>query len=120
MAIRERRKGPRFNIHHPVFYFRNYQRREGRSLDVSLDGIKIETDAEVLPNETLDITLAIGESLVKVKGKVVYVEQLPQGRYHVGIAFRDLSPVAQEALTECFSDIMAHGSERPGILKKIE
>lgn len=120
MVIRERRKEPRFSVHHPVYYYRNFGKKECRSLDIGLDGVKLETDSEILPNEMLDLTLLVRESIVKVKGKVIYVESLPEGTYHVGVAFENLSENGRAALIEYFSDIMTHGTERRGILKSTE
>ncbi len=118
MAVRERRKAPRFNVHHPVYYYRNFTKKECRCLDIGLDGVKLETDSEILPNEKLDLTMLIRESIVKVSGRVIYVESLPEDTYHVGVAFENLSQEGREALVRYFSDIMTHGAERRGILKR--
>lgn len=120
MAIRERRKGPRFNVHQPVHFVRKDRKKDCRSLNIGLDGIKIETDGEVRPDDVLDLTLLVGESLVKAKGKVVYVEELPDETFHAGIVFQEISQEGREALMKYFSDIMTYGAERRGILKKTE
>lgn len=120
MAIRERRRGPRFNVHQPVHFVRKERRMDCRSLNISLEGIKIETDGEVRPDDLLDLTLLIGESLVKARGRVIYVEELPDGTFHAGIAFQDISEQGRASLMKYFSDIMTYGAERRGILKKIE
>jgi len=118
--IHERRKGPRFNVHHPVHFTKKNSRKECRSLNISLDGIKIETDGEVRPHEILDMTLLVGESIVKASGRVIYVEELPDGTFHAGLVFQSISQEGRKALTRYFSEIMAHGAERRGILKKGE
>ncbi len=118
MVVKERRKEPRFNVHHPVYYYRNLVKNECRSLDIGLDGVKLETDSEVNPNETLELTMLIRESLVKVTGKVIYVESMPEGTYHVGVEFANLSQEGRQALMRYFSDIMTHGAERRGILTR--
>ncbi|NIQ38666.1 MAG: hypothetical protein GTN81_08750 [Proteobacteria bacterium] len=117
MVIRERRREPRFNVHHQVYFYRNQSKREARSLDIGLDGVKLETDAEVFPNEILELTMLIRESLVKVKGKVIYVESMPEGIFHFGVAFENLSQESRGSLMRYFSDIMTHGAERRGILR---
>ena len=119
MAVRDRRRGPRFNVHQPVHFVRKDQKKDCRSLDISLEGIKIETDAEVRPDDLLDLTLLVGESLVKAKGRVVYVEELADGAFHAGIVFQEISPQGRASLMRYFSDIMTHGAERRGILKKL-
>jgi hypothetical protein len=120
VAIRDRRKGPRFDVNQPVHYVKKNRKRDCRSLNISLDGLKIETDGEVFPDDLLDLTLLVGESLVKAKGRVVYVEELPDGTFHAGLVFQDLSEGGQGALLQYFTDIIAHGVERRGILKKKE
>jgi len=89
-------------------------------LDISLDGIKIETGREVRPGDLLDLTLLVGESLVKAKGRIIYVEELLDGMFQAGIVFQDISPEARASLLTYLSDIMTHGAERRGILKKME
>jgi hypothetical protein len=120
MAIRERRKGPRFNVHQPVHVVTQKQREECRSLDISLEGVKIEAGREVRPDDLLDLTLLVGESLVKAKGRVVYVEELLDGTFQAGVVFEEISPQGRASLLEYLSDIMNHGAERRGILKKAE
>jgi len=89
-------------------------------LDISLEGVKIETGREIRPGDLLDLTLLVGESMVKAKGRVVYVEELLDGMYQAGVVFQDISPQARAALLSYLSDIMTHGAERRGILKKME
>jgi c-di-GMP-binding flagellar brake protein YcgR len=120
VAIRERRKGPRFDVRQPVHFTKKDRKKDGRSLNISLDGIKIETDGEVRPDDVLDLTLLVGESLVKAKARVVYVEELPDGTFHAGLVFEDISETGREALVRYLSDILDYGTERRGILKKTE
>jgi len=120
MSIPERRKGPRFNVHQLVHFVSKQQREECRSLDISLEGVKIETGREIRPGDLLDLTLLVGESMVKAKGRVVYVEELLDGMYQAGVVFQDISPQARASLLSYLSDIMTHGAERRGILKKME
>jgi hypothetical protein len=63
--------------------------------------------------------LLVGESLVKAKGRVVYVEELPDGTFHAGMVFQEISEKGRGALMKYFSDIMTYGAERRGILKKL-
>jgi hypothetical protein len=120
VSIRERRKGPRFDVHHPVHFTKKDRKKDCRSLNISMDGMKIETDGEVRPDDILDLTLLVGQSMVKAKGRVVYVEELPDGTFHAGVVFQDISEEGRQSLTRYFSDIMDHGAERRGILKKTE
>jgi len=120
VGIRERRRGPRFHVHHPVHFFRKYRKNDCRSLNISLEGIRIETDGEVLPDEILDLTLIVGESMVKARARVVYVEELHDGTFHAGLVFQEISEEGRGALMKYFSDIMTHGAERRGILKRTQ
>ncbi len=57
---------------------------------------------------------------MKAQGRVVYVEELPDGTFQAGIFFQEISEEGRTALIKYFSEIMTHGAERRGILKKPE
>lgn len=62
----------------------------GRTLNVSEAGILLETSFCTEPGQTLNVTLAIGEELLDVNGRVVRVKE--RGDVcHTGVEFRDLS-----------------------------
>ena len=120
MSIQERRRGPRFSVQQAVHFTWKERKRDCRSLNISLEGIKIETESELLPDDLLELTILAGESVVKTRGRVIYVEELLDGTFHAGIAFESISPQGRDALVKYLSDIVTHGAQRRGILRKIE
>ncbi len=62
----------------------------GRTLDVSENGLKIETTEPISKGDTLLITVGLEEDLVDLRGEVVHTEILDE-RHITGIEFRDIS-----------------------------
>lgn len=66
----------------------------GRTLDVSENGIKLETTQQISKGDTLLITVGLEDELVELRGEVVHSEILDQ-RYLTGIEFQDISTVGK-------------------------
>jgi methylthioribose-1-phosphate isomerase len=62
----------------------------GRTLDVSENGLKLETTQKISKGDTLLITVGLEEDLVDLRGEVVHTEVLDE-RFITGIEFRDIS-----------------------------
>jgi hypothetical protein len=62
----------------------------GRTLDVSENGLKLETTQKISTGDTLLITVGLENDLVDLRGEVVHTEVLDE-RYITGIEFRDIS-----------------------------
>lgn len=62
----------------------------GRTLDVSENGLKLETTQKISKGDTLLITVGLEDDLVDLRGEVVHTEVLDE-RYITGIEFRDIS-----------------------------
>jgi len=58
----------------------------GRTLDVSIDGIQLETAQSLRPGTRLLITLGLEENLVDIEGEVVYCRPR-RSRYLSGVTF---------------------------------
>jgi len=58
----------------------------GRTLDVSIDGIQLETVQPLRPNTRLLITLGLEENLVDIEGEVVHCRPR-RNRYLSGVIF---------------------------------
>ncbi len=70
----------------------------GRTLDISQGGIRLELH-HPLPLRTLvALTLALGDELLEIQGKVVYLEEIDDERCAMGIQFRDMDEKAKQAL----------------------
>ena len=70
----------------------------GRTLDISQGGIRLEL-YHPLPLRTLvALTLALGETLIEIQGKVVYLEEIDEERCAMGIQFRNMNEADRQAL----------------------
>jgi c-di-GMP-binding flagellar brake protein YcgR len=62
----------------------------GRTLDVSANGLKLETTKKIEKGDTLLITVGLEDDLIDLRAEVVHTEQAAQ-RYITGIEFQDIS-----------------------------
>ncbi|MDO9069622.1 MAG: PilZ domain-containing protein, partial [Deltaproteobacteria bacterium] len=62
----------------------------GRTLDVSENGLKLETTKKISKGDTLLITVGLEDDLVDLRGEVVHTEIL-DGFHITGIEFIDIS-----------------------------
>ena len=88
----ERRRSRRIRDPILVILYRNrLGSKTARPLDISLEGIGIDTAGPLNVGENLQIALIIGESQVKAVGRVVYTEKETSGRFRSGIEFQEIS-----------------------------
>ncbi len=59
----------------------------GRTLNISETGIKLETHEPIETQYVVLLSIGIEEDLVDIKGKVVYCNRGPEGRFESGINF---------------------------------
>jgi hypothetical protein len=84
----------------------------GRTLDVSENGLKLETTQEISKGDTLLITIGIEDELIELRGEVVHTETLDK-RYIGGIEFQDISPEGRRIFkkyTEAFRSIQTNNT----------
>lgn len=81
----------------------------GRTLNVSEAGILLETPFCTELGQTLNVTLAVGEELLDVNGRVIRVEETPDG-CRTGVEFSELSAGDREKIRE-FIEIFRSGSD---------
>jgi len=62
----------------------------GRTIDVSVDGIKLETNSHIPTNSRLLITIGLEEDLVDLEGKVTH-DAPHDGRFLSGVVFLRIS-----------------------------
>jgi len=70
----------------------------GRTLNVSETGILLETHFPMDTDQQLALTIAIGDDLLEIKGKVVYSRKGNSGKYQNGIQFTDYNKPAMPIL----------------------
>ncbi len=73
----------------------------GRTLDLSSGGLRLELYHPLPLRSVVGLTLALGNELVQVRGKVVYLEEIDEFRCAMGIEFTDLDD-ASAALLDSF------------------
>lgn len=71
----------------------------GRTIDVSLDGIKLETTIPLTTNTRLLITLGIEDDLVDLEGRTTHAHPL-DGRYISGVTFLKISKNGRRVLAK--------------------
>jgi hypothetical protein len=105
MKQREQRKFIRYDSLHLLDYLVLDEEGKpgiysmGRTIDVSLDGLKLETTTELSPTTRLLITVGIEDDLVDLEGQTTHAH--PQdGRYISGITFLKTSKEGRRVLAK--------------------
>jgi hypothetical protein len=87
----ERRKHVRFELSQVLVYQWGATRGTLRTVDVSLGGIKIQTDSPIPVDETLDLILLLEYEAINPVGKVIWSNPASDGKYDAGICFETIS-----------------------------
>jgi hypothetical protein len=67
-------------------------------VDLSLGGVKIQTDSPMPVDERLDIILLADYETVELVGKIVWAKPLPHRKFDIGISFETISHQSFEQL----------------------
>jgi len=70
----------------------------GRTLNVSENGILLETHFPIDSKQILSISLALEDDLIDLKGEVVYSRPGVADRYETGIKFIEVKAASQQIL----------------------
>ena len=70
----------------------------GRTLDISPGGIRLELYHPLPLRTMVEMSLALDDNLVDVRGKVVYLEEIDGERCAMGIQFVDMTDEARQLL----------------------
>ncbi len=70
----------------------------GRTLDISSGGIRLELHHSVPLRTIVEMSLALDNDLVDVRGKVVYLEEIDEERCAMGIQFINVGAEVQQLL----------------------
>lgn len=89
---RERRRHKRFDLSLALAYQWGMTKETLRTVDVSLGGIKIQTDTPIPVDERLDLIILIKNEAVKPMGRVVRSDPSSNRKYDVGVCFETISP----------------------------
>jgi hypothetical protein len=112
LVIKDRRSFLRFNCSHLASYIRfdlegrQCEEEKVRTMDISPDGLRIQTYSNLSVDEVLDLTVAIREKLFNARGKVIHCEPSADGRFNVGISFLNVDENDLHILYNYFQDIL--------------
>jgi hypothetical protein len=105
MKQREQRKFIRYDSLHLLDYIELDEEGNpgtysmGRTIDVSIDGIKLETTTPFKADTRLLITLGIEDDLVDLEGQTTHAHPL-DGRYFSGITFLKITKNGRRVLAK--------------------
>jgi c-di-GMP-binding flagellar brake protein YcgR len=87
----ERRRYPRFELSQALAYQWGVTKGTLRTVDLSLGGIKIQTDSPIPVDERWDLILLLKYEVIKPVGKTVRSNPSSYRKYDVGICFDTIS-----------------------------
>jgi len=105
LRFQERRDSIRLKMDYPAICTRlddqgrEYGQKISRSMNISLGGMRLQSNLPVDPGEVLVITMALGENLVTFKGKVIYVTPSEGKGFEFGISIEDIENQDRITLT---------------------
>lgn len=75
----------------------------GKTLDVSLGGILIETSEALDPGAAVSIGIGLKDALAQVQGVIAHTAPETDGKFKVGVRFGDLEPGSVSILEQFIS-----------------
>jgi hypothetical protein len=88
----DRRKSRRLKDPVLVFLYREgLHVKAARPLDLSLEGVGIETAGPLHIGEVLQIAIIVGESQISAQGRVLYTQTQKTGKFRSGLWFERIS-----------------------------
>ncbi|UCE40709.1 MAG: diguanylate cyclase [Candidatus Aminicenantes bacterium] len=105
--IKERRKHQRFYTSTILIYKEKDFHKVTKTINLSLSGAKIPTEAQLNPEKTLELILILGNNACQLKGDVVYSELAGEEYFHyfTGIRFKDLAMKEKKILEDYFASL---------------
>ena len=106
------RKSPRLDsdqfISYRVFDSENRVCDEGmaKTKDISQSGVAVENRTAFEVGSTVELTIALAEDLIKVKGIVRNVDKNSEDQYNIGIEFSEISEDQLKKISEEFPEIL--------------
>ena len=104
MTTEDKRKHARINALNLISYScidetdQTLAQGMGRTLNVSEDGILLETHVLIDPKYTVALAIGLEDDMVNIKGKVVYSKPGKEEKYESGIEFIKTTESALEIL----------------------
>jgi hypothetical protein len=94
----EKRRYPRFELSQALAYRCGTTKGTLCTVDLSLGGVKIQTDSPMPADEQVDIMLLVDFETVRLAGKIAWAKPLPYRKFEIGISFETISHQSFERL----------------------
>jgi hypothetical protein len=104
MRISERRQHPRINALNLISYNcidateSVVAQGMGRTLNVSEDGILLETHISIDPKYTVELAIGLEDELINIKGSIIFSNPGKDEKFEAGIEFVDTDDATTEIL----------------------
>jgi diguanylate cyclase (GGDEF)-like protein len=111
-SYKEKRKSERYRAATLMMVQENGGFKVAKTVNLSLGGAKILSDAELPISKTLELILVLGNKANRLTSDVVYSNKAggESPYFYSGLKFRDLGPASQIALEEYFRSLRKAGS----------
>lgn len=101
----EQRKNPRYDSLNLSYVCEDAQgvvlyEGMGRTLNISENGILLETTSENSLDNTLTLEIALKDDLINLRGRVIRCHQAENGLYQTGVEFTELDETDLELLKQ--------------------
>jgi diguanylate cyclase (GGDEF)-like protein len=92
-VFREKRRYERYNVSTPFLFHENGGFRVAKTVNISLEGARVVSDAPLPAGPPLDTILVIEDRATPIKSEVIYSEKgsSDPGFFYSGVRFRDLT-----------------------------
>ncbi len=77
----------------------------GRTMDISRNGILLETHISVEAFDKISLTIGLEDELIDLIGQIVYSREEKNGKFRTGIEFKKSDIKAQETLKEFIKNL---------------
>jgi diguanylate cyclase (GGDEF)-like protein len=101
----EKRKYERLYVSTLLLYGENGHFRVTKTINLSLGGVRIFSDAKLPPSKTVDLFLILENKATPFKGDIIYSQKAGEGSalYHTGIRFKEMPAEERKALENYLS-----------------
>lgn len=91
--FREKRKYERYNVSTPILFRDDGGFRVAKTVNISLEGARVVSDAALPPGPSVDTILVIEDKATLIKSDIVYTERSggEAGFVYTGVRFKDLT-----------------------------
>jgi hypothetical protein len=114
MALNEKRHHPRINSLNLISYNcidateNVVAQGMGRTLNVSEDGILLETHVSIDPQYTIELAIGLEDELINIKGSIIYSTPGKNEKFQSGIEFFETDDATIEILKKYIKVFSEH------------